>query len=93
MERGLQTLLDLSAQESADQPWPRVHAINTLRLCFMESALAHEASPFCSRGALATACCAAVVWTRQTTVAAGGCLPTSAPWRSTCLAAEGVAGA
>ena len=52
MERGLQTLLDLAAQHSMPQPWPRVHAINTLRLCFLESSLAPEASAFCSRGML-----------------------------------------
>lgn len=45
-------LLRIAVDESQAQPWPRVHALNTLRLAFGDKTLANDASGFFAQGAL-----------------------------------------
>lgn len=49
---GMNVLLTLAGDESQAQPWPRVHAINTLRLAFSDKTLANDASGFFAQGML-----------------------------------------
>lgn len=48
---GLAALLAAAAGDGLSEPWPRVHALNVLRLAFSESSLAVLASGYFARGA------------------------------------------
>ena len=47
---GVPELLRLGSDERAGQVWPRVHAINTLRLTFNDKNLANDISGFFAQG-------------------------------------------
>ena len=47
---GMMELLRVAADESQPEPWPRVHAINTLRLTFNDKNLANDVSGFFAQG-------------------------------------------
>lgn len=42
----------MAADGSQEEPWPRVHAINTLRLTFSHKNLANDVSGFFAQGVL-----------------------------------------
>ena len=46
----MKELLRIGCDEGQDQPWPRVHALNTLRLAFGDKTLASDASGFFAQG-------------------------------------------
>ena len=43
-------LLRVAGDEGQAEPWPRVHAINTLRLTFHDKNLANDVSGFFAQG-------------------------------------------
>ena len=49
---GMRELLRVAGDESQDEPWARVHAINTLRLTFNDRNLANDVSGFFAEGAV-----------------------------------------
>lgn len=49
-QAGMVELLRVAADESQTEPWPRVHAINTLRLTFNDKNLANDVSGFFAQG-------------------------------------------
>ena len=55
MKRGMEELLRIAAGLPAPdhpplEPWPRVHALNTLRVAFQDASLACDTSAFYARG-------------------------------------------
>ena len=49
-QAGVTELLRVAADESQTESWPRVHAINTLRLTFNDKNLANDVSGFFAQG-------------------------------------------
>ena len=49
-QAGMMELLRVAADESQTEAWPRVHAINTLRLTFNDKNLANDVSGFFAQG-------------------------------------------
>lgn len=47
---GVRRLLDMSAGSDAAEPWPRVHALNMLRMAFSERGLALDGTAFLAEG-------------------------------------------
>lgn len=47
---GMRELLRVAGDESQQEPWARVHAINTLRLTFSDRNLANDVSGFFAEG-------------------------------------------
>ena len=43
-------LLRIASDDSQEQPWPRVHALNTMRMAFSDKTLANDASGFFAQG-------------------------------------------
>lgn len=54
MNRGMEELLRLAGCEALPEPWPRVHALNVLRVTFQDAALSTDSSAYYARGR----CCA-----------------------------------
>lgn len=52
----MEELLRVAEDESQQEPWPRVHAINTLRLTFSHKNLANDVSGFFAQGVLLCWC-------------------------------------
>ena len=50
LKSALQRLLAMAADSAAPEPWPRVHALNMLRLAFSERGLAAEGAAFAAEG-------------------------------------------
>ena len=48
----MQELLGLAADDKLDEQWPRVHAINILRLALQDKTLATDASSFFAEGTM-----------------------------------------
>ncbi len=48
---GLRRLLDTAGDAAKPEPWPRVHALNMLRLAFSERDLAVDGSAYLAEGA------------------------------------------
>ena len=48
----MRELLRVAADESQEEPWARVHAINVLRLTFNDKNLANDVSGFFAEGHL-----------------------------------------
>jgi hypothetical protein len=47
---GMRELLRVAGDESQQEPWAKVHAINTLRLTFSDRNLANDVSGFFAEG-------------------------------------------
>jgi hypothetical protein len=47
---GLRRLLDMANAAGCPEPWPRVHALNMLRMAFSERGLALDGSAFLAEG-------------------------------------------
>lgn len=55
MKRGMEELLRIAAGTAAPgqaplEPWPRVHALNALRVAYQDASLASETSGYYARG-------------------------------------------
>jgi len=48
--RGLRELLSAAGEETDLEPWPRVHAFNTLRILYLDTKLTRGTSAFYSQG-------------------------------------------
>ena len=55
---GMRELLETADDESQQEIWPRVHAINTLRLTYNDKNLANDVSGFFAQGRHLLACTA-----------------------------------
>lgn len=50
MARGMDALLHLATGTTGEEPWPRVHALNVLRVAFNDASLACDTSAYYARG-------------------------------------------
>lgn len=53
MRRGMDEVLGLAGAEELPEPWPRVHALNVLRVTFNDASLACDSSAYYARGGAA----------------------------------------
>lgn len=57
LQRGMAELLATAADAAAEQPWPRVHALNAARAAFNDRDLATSTAPFFAQGAFGSPPC------------------------------------
>ncbi|GAB4815827.1 hypothetical protein N2152v2_002873 [Parachlorella kessleri] len=50
MKQGMEEMLRLASSEGLPEPWPRVHALNVLRVAFSNAALATDTSAYYAKG-------------------------------------------